>query len=458
MCGQCGIYTGFISSNEMRFFQKLLLLNQDRGVHSTGVVTVTKPRDEHVKGRKRHHPAQLLVWKEPRCAYDFLMYDDLDKKKKKDRIFGGAPKQLIFGHCRHATVGKINSENAHPFEVGEIVGVHNGTIKIPFDGHKDYETDSEGFFALINKVGLRQALQEVESWANTAYAIVFLNKRESTLNIVRNADRPLKMVYNRSKNLLAWSSEGIDILYAAAKKGIDINSADIFEPKPYQHYEFNLNDPLGYLSPKVTDLTPKKTTYSSTSTQSSQNGWVGAGHTEFSYWNENGERYRKRNSTGIVYVWVPSGTPLIGSGDWKYIGYEGKFTETDTCTPDCVEEGERFKDLPPFIQNPPKPSLPERVKSFVNITEAVPFEGGKQVIFLGFQGQQHMLKQFEELMMQGCSVCQVQPQIENNLDIKIGWSDRNHFFCEECMQNPVVVKNMVRWTNKAADQTPAEDI
>ena len=460
MCGQCGIYTGFVSNSEMSFFQKLLLLNQDRGIHSTGVVAVTRRREETTKGKKRTIPSQLLMWKEARSAYDFLNFDDLDKKNKKESIFKGATKQLVFGHCRHATVGKINMQNAHPFAIGDIVGVHNGTIKIAFEGHKDYETDSEAFFALINKVGIKDALQEVESWTSTAYAIVYVNRKDSTLNIVRNADRPLKMAYNKNRNLLAWSSEGVDLLYAAAKKGIEIQYADIFEPKPYHHYKYDLNDPSGYLSPDITDLTPKKSqrtyTYQNTTAVAGTNGSGGGtstyqyqsgkpqfsdSYTDFHYWSQGSTQFRTHKQSRAVYKW--------DSKQWTFVGLDsGGKVEPVLRTAD---EPDRFKDPPSFLT---KPASTKKTP--------VPFEGGKQVIFQGFQGQQYMLRDFEKLMTNGCALCQKQPEVTEGLDLRIGWSDRDTFFCEECTAEDLVSQHMIVFRNTEStsteDLTPSEDV
>lgn len=447
MCGQCGIFTNFITQGEMRFFKKMLLLNQDRGFHSTGIVAVTKAREETLKGgRKKKYAPQEMNYKEPRCAHDFLVYEDLDKKHKKKSIFDGLQKQLIFGHCRHATVGKINTENAHPFVAGDIVGVHNGTIKKDFEGSKDYETDSEAFFNLINKVGLKKALEEVESYSQTAYAIVYVHRKEGTLNIIRNADRPLKMAYNKNKNLLAWSSEGIDLLYAAGKTGQDFSAADIFEPKPYHHYAFKLTDTESYREPVITDLSSVKKTYTTTT-------YSYGGHNGYSsqvYGSNEYEDFYHKDLSNKIRFRVSKNSGNINAnlqGSWTYIGWLGLHDEV--VLSNHYKADPRFQGLsvPEFILNKMSRKQPQTSEkaTVISIPESEIDANGHQVVFTGFEGKQYMKKDFEKIIADGCSMCQHQPLLTPGMDAKISWHDANTFFCEECTNHAVAAQLMIRW-------------
>jgi len=66
-----------------------------------------------------------------------------------------APLRLFMGHCRKKSAGSLNNVDNHPIKIGNIIGVHNGTLKnhdIIFDNLKcgrDGEVDSEAIFRLF---------------------------------------------------------------------------------------------------------------------------------------------------------------------------------------------------------------------------------------------------------------------------------------------------------------------
>jgi len=83
--------------------------------------------------------------------------------------------KVLMAHTRKATSGKIIIENAHPFEIGNVVGAHNGWITNEDDLNKRYsrnfDVDSMHIFAHIQK-GWR--LNELQG----AGAIEYTNKRK----------------------------------------------------------------------------------------------------------------------------------------------------------------------------------------------------------------------------------------------------------------------------------------
>lgn len=67
----------------------------------------------------------------------------------------------IICHTRQATVGEHNANNAHPFKVNNLIGVHNGVIqdvwKICNDNkisHEGVKVDSHALYLLIDKLGI----------------------------------------------------------------------------------------------------------------------------------------------------------------------------------------------------------------------------------------------------------------------------------------------------------------
>ena len=63
--------------------------------------------------------------------------------------------QVVMGHSRFKTHGDKTIKNAHPFEIGKIIGAHNGVIRNHLELNKTYqrnfEVDSMHLFAHLNE-------------------------------------------------------------------------------------------------------------------------------------------------------------------------------------------------------------------------------------------------------------------------------------------------------------------
>jgi hypothetical protein len=199
MCGITGIYSQNIGMTERELFQSLLMLNVYRGKDSTGVVRINEPGKGSSAAIKRVvAPSPAFVT----AKYGNDMIWDHDKKETKDHT-----KTIGYiGHCRAATKGEVKVQNAHPFRFNHTIGVHNGTIRWAFKGSSEYETDSEALYALVNEVGIEEALNEIRN-ASPAYALSWIDTQEGTLNFVRNLERPLWFTFLYAKGTLMWSSE-----------------------------------------------------------------------------------------------------------------------------------------------------------------------------------------------------------------------------------------------------------
>lgn len=200
MCGLAGIAGNFLTNSDIEAFEDLLLVTSLRGIHSTGVGIVRK---EWAK-KQEDDDYVCKTWRLDSNAWDFLSCDNY----RKDIRSNAGSNKAFFGHCRHATKGEISLKNAHPFIVKNIIGMHNGTIEGTFDYRDEYDTDSEALFRNIAEKGLKEALEHIEASAtHTAYAIVYFDTDNNTLNFIRNDQRPLVCAYTTSMEKILWASE-----------------------------------------------------------------------------------------------------------------------------------------------------------------------------------------------------------------------------------------------------------
>lgn len=176
MCGIVGLISKLSSGfwvSHANLFTNLLRIDTIRGEDSTGVFGVSKAGAVDIlKGD----------------ADGYLFTSSKDYRSFYNRI--SKTFQFIVGHNRSATKGKIAPENAHPFAEGNIVLVHNGTIHNQDDLNKNVEVDSHAIAHALNDHKAVEALGKIDG----AYALVWYHREDKTLNLARNAERPLWLV------------------------------------------------------------------------------------------------------------------------------------------------------------------------------------------------------------------------------------------------------------------------
>lgn len=158
----CGIF-GFISKNKQNAdLNKItigMMYNDSRGGHASGIYN----------GK--------VYWKNlgesPNVMIDF------------------ETGKTVIGHTRFGTHGSNTVDNAHPYEYGNWVGVHNGVLSNHLDvcetyGLKDKDVDSKAIFQLINKVGVSNAIRQIAGSA----ALAIHNLAEDKVYLYRS-DNPL---------------------------------------------------------------------------------------------------------------------------------------------------------------------------------------------------------------------------------------------------------------------------
>ncbi len=206
MCGIVGC-AGNLAQAEKKMFRDMLLFDVVRGQDSTGVVGVNYSSPSSVSVAKDvGHP--LNLWDIPATQ---SLFDARGVYK--------AGAKVLIGHNRAATVGSVTVDNAHPFNFGDIYGVHNGSLWDTNDLEGNFDVDSKEVFYTIHKKGIEH------TWANLngAAALVWWDKGEERLNLIRNKERPLFVAENKKRDCMFWASESWMIEVAAVRHKVELH-------------------------------------------------------------------------------------------------------------------------------------------------------------------------------------------------------------------------------------------
>lgn len=174
MCGLVAIISkqkNGIFNGDAKVFTEMLFADQLRGSDGTGIMYNQKEKMRVLKGAI--------------ASSDFVngeMYDKAIAEIIKDGNF-------VVGHNRSATKGKLSNANTHPFRQDHITLVHNGTL-YSHQHLADTEVDSHAICVSMAKIGYKETLKKI----NGAFALIWTDSRNKTINFIRNNQRPLWIV------------------------------------------------------------------------------------------------------------------------------------------------------------------------------------------------------------------------------------------------------------------------
>ena len=194
MCGLFGILGNGIIREDIGVFKDLMVFSALRGQDSTGFAAGNSRSNSEVKVVK--------------AATDPLYFLQFMDDKDKD-FLDKTSNNFFMGHTRARTRGETGVKGAQPFDVGGMIGTHNGTIDGEFEG---FNSDSEKFISNISYLGIRGATKRLLS--SDAYATVVYNKKTKDIVISRNSARPLFYALHPQRHVLYYASEA-GMLYAA---------------------------------------------------------------------------------------------------------------------------------------------------------------------------------------------------------------------------------------------------
>ncbi|MCK4944150.1 MAG: class II glutamine amidotransferase [Candidatus Aminicenantes bacterium] len=239
MCGLTAISIGKrYRKDELKrvkeLFTQILLAHEERGREATGVVIIWP--DSHYLILKRPIPASEFI-KTPEYR-DFLK--EWDKKVC-----------TVQGHTRKPTKGSTwNEDNNHPLIIGDIVGVHNGTIKnddLLFKKEnlqRIAQVDSEVIFSMLNNIynnctdhhsDFVSEVQECTKKMTGTFTTISVNLRNPCELLLLKYNQPLSYHYSHSLETLFFTSRYIFLRKAFGRSVIT-------EALPSKTaYLFNLN-------------------------------------------------------------------------------------------------------------------------------------------------------------------------------------------------------------------------
>lgn len=194
MCGLAGVASiAPLRKDDLYDLDVLTTLSTLRGVDSADMFTVNKKQPGKHEGPNLVHSRKTL-------ENGVSLLSDIRNRK---HVFSTDP-HTIAVHCRAATCGDITYANCHPFTIGKLIGMHNGTVPnfAPSKKNEDKDSDSQEFFRRINSKGLEQAVLDADQGA---WALVWTDLKDGTLNFLRNFDRTLYYVEN--DGVIFWASE-----------------------------------------------------------------------------------------------------------------------------------------------------------------------------------------------------------------------------------------------------------
>ena len=442
MCGIVGV-AGEVGGKEEGVFKCLLEIDTIRGPHSTGILGVDA-RGQTSVVKKVGTPWDL---------YEYKAFDEIFRKRLT----------VLLGHNRRATKGKINSVNAHPFEHDHITGVHNGTLRnqsLLID-HQKFEVDSDNIFHSMSMIGVDDTVKSLCG----AFALVWYDSEQETMNFVRNTERPLYICMSENRKTIFWASESWMLEVTLNIAGIKHHP--IFEPASGVLMSYNIQmsySPKELDNPKVRDLELHKyviapKTYS-TSGSTTTGGKAATGNVfDAAKGNKEGTDAKKTGNVTVSELIMQERVEFfVSSENSTATGqrYVQCFPTQDDCNVELrvyCEQDQKMWDwlvggscyfegkIRSFSSVAGNPDLSYAVidprtiaETTTEIGSDVPEDDPDCAIVYG--GKVVNEEEFDLAVCGGCANCKQIAFIEDSDEIV--WLDRFNFICQDCKELPVV--------------------
>lgn len=222
MCGLLGMIartTGGFLHADLQAFEQMLVINTVRGKDSVGCFT-------------KYGNGDVRAIKHGSNPFN-LMRSDEWKEFRQSVINRG---KFLIGHNRAATMGHVNTDNAHPFVEDHIILVHNGTLRSQSNlTTKNTQVDSNAIaHALVEEdEDPRRVLDRIDG----AFALIWYDSKKDKLYAARNEERPLVLIESPRHYVL--SSETWIAAYPMSRNNLEVKEVTVIPPNVM--YEFGRN-------------------------------------------------------------------------------------------------------------------------------------------------------------------------------------------------------------------------
>jgi predicted glutamine amidotransferase len=258
MCGLCGVY-GDITHQHKKVFNDLQFFSQKRGIDSTGVAVV--PNNENVAPSLMKTVGDLFDWEDT-----FLT--SLVKGQGSYRTITQADPLCLLGHHRAATIGGITEEFAQPLDYEHIIATHNGTVPKhhmrEFSAYDYQKNDSQILLESLNdSYDTKTNKTPVSLLGDTRgdWALVWFNKQDRTINMARNAGRPLLIALTEDCKTLFWASEYWMLQVAFAKNKLKLLEDHVKVVPEFQFISFHVTNKNKIDVAPIEDIDKPKAVY-----------------------------------------------------------------------------------------------------------------------------------------------------------------------------------------------------
>lgn len=397
----CGIVfvMGKIEKEQLAVFRQLLIVDSLRGQDSTGFVTA--------KGK------DTSVFKIAGDPYFAMEHKGFDRTLNKAT-------NLLIGHNRYATVGKVTGLNAHPFDFPDVVGVHNGTLTNKYklkDAH-NFDVDSEALYHNINERGVDTTIPEVTG----AWSLAWYNKKTKQLNLLRNKERPMYTCLSEDGKTLYGASEYGMLAWILHRNGVKHQKIEATEVD--KMYTYDVADTTALLAPVI--QAPQVTELKGAEIVVNTFPNAGAGV---------GGNYAPASNLSKTIPFVVS-HKIVQDGIAFYTGYTEDnngyevlvpINEVSTAALGRNVVLEAYCTSLRYIQGEPilivsGPTIRKK-QNVLSLTK-------KPTIFKGYKGKTLSMVEWRDLTACGCAWCQDYPS-EKEVD-SLEWLSDNEFLCGAC--------------------------
>ena len=215
MCGIYGMakHPSHISKKHRRqakqIITSLAISSESRGRQSSGLAEIGK--------------GSMLIHKSLSPSSEFVKTTQFKNALRRINDIN-----IYIGHTRFATMGEVKLDNAHPYQIGNTIGAHNGCLYNTTElekavGHS-CEVDTQYLFTLVDR---EQSIQDAVKHIEGDFAISFVKDNSHTLHLAREKNRPLWVSYWTKARTLFYASERGFLEKAFASVNVECDYAQL---------------------------------------------------------------------------------------------------------------------------------------------------------------------------------------------------------------------------------------